>query len=211
VHSFREHQHFAFDPRVGFRQAIPQTDGRLPVKISSYLRVIAVAPIYTFRGLQVVIPLHLYFRNVLYDVHQLIDRNQLIASEIERLVNFTLEDRLDAFKAIVYVHETAGLVTIPPDFDFVISGNLRFHQFPADGCRSLLTSARPSPVRAVNIVETSDSALDTEVFFEVSAHAFAEQFFPAIAIFGRCGIGVFLLQRDDIRVSLLLAVVNACR
>ena len=54
-----------------------------------------------------------------------------------------------------------------------------------------------------------DAALQAEVLFEVAAHALAEELFPAVAVFGKCGIGVLFLERDDVWVGLLVAVVDA--
>src|SRR6185437_1244503 len=64
-------------------------------------------------------------------------------------------------------------------------------------------------MRTINVMKPSDAALDTEVFFEVTAHALAEELFPTVTVLWQGRIRVFFLQRDDIRISLLLGIVNA--
>ena len=54
-------------------------------------------------------------------------------------------------------------------------------------------------------------ASQAKIFVEVATHPFAKEFFPSVAIFGKSGVGVLLFERNEIRIFLLLRVIDTCR
>src|SRR5439155_26938092 len=91
----------------------------------------------------------------LHNVHELIDRDELAASQIEWIDVITLHNHLRALHAIVYPHKTARLFSIAPDFDFVAARKLCRNHFAADGRGRFFASAIVGSIRSVNIVIAS--------------------------------------------------------
>src|SRR5215471_17556647 len=105
-----------------------------------------------------------------------------------------MHNHVDALHAVVDVHEAAGAGAVAPDFDLVIAAELGFDHFAADSGRGLLAASIPGTVGAVDVMEPRDASLQAEVLAEMSAHAFAEEFFPTVAIFRHSWIGVFFFE-----------------
>src|SRR5438876_2606947 len=124
-------RHLVVNPPVGLLQAVPQPSLRLPVQIPLDQRVVAVAPVHSFGRFQVISPFQLHARDLLDNVHQPVDRHQFITSEIDWLQYVAGQDRFCPFQAIVDIHETARLMSIPPDLNLVPTGKLRLNDFSA--------------------------------------------------------------------------------
>ena len=57
--------------------------------------------------------------DALDDIDELIDGDQLVATEIDRLAEITVHNSLSAFEAIVDVHEAPRLIPVAPNFNLV--------------------------------------------------------------------------------------------
>ena len=79
----------------------------------------------------------------------------------------------------------------------------------ANGGGSFLAAAVPGAMRAIDIVVAGHAGLEAEVLPEVAAHAFAEEFFPAIAILRHRGIGVGFLEGGYVGIALFVRIVDA--
>src|SRR5690606_7699196 len=143
------------------------------------------------------------------DVDQLIDRHQLIAAEIERLLDQAVHNELSALDAVVNEHEAAGLLPVPPDLDLVPARKLGLDHLAADGGRRLFAATIEGAVWAINVVEARNSRRQAEILAKVPAHALAEQFLPAIAVFGHGRVGVPFLEWNNIGGRLLVSGVHA--
>src|ERR1043166_6138807 len=197
------------DPTVGLVQSIAEPDAGGPTKIFLDKRVVAVATVHALGGLEIVMALELDPGDLLPDVHQLIDRNQFVAAEVDWFENLAPKDLLSAVQTVVDVHEAACLMTVAPDLDLVFARDLGLDDFSADGGRRLFASAHPGAIRAIDVVEASGAGLEPEVFSERAAHAFAEEFLPAVTVFRLRGISIGFLQSGDVRVALLVGIINA--
>src|SRR6266487_3050468 len=197
------------NPTVGFFQAVPQPDAWRPAQTLFDERVVAVATVHALGRFQVIIALQLHAGDPLDEIHQLIDGDQFVAAQVERFDNLALEDGLRSFQAVVDVHEAAGLMTITPDLDLMFAGELRLDDFAANGRGRLFASAHPGAIRAIDVMEPGHAGFDAKVFPEMATHPFAEQFLPAVAVFGHRGIRVGFLEGGDVRVALLVGIIDA--
>ena len=196
------------DPTIGRRDALLQRNRRLPAEVGLDLGVVTVAARHAARRVELVVPLQLDARDLLGDVHQLVDGHQFARSQIDRLVDLRIDDLADAFDAVVDVHERTRLRAVAPDLDRVVARCLGSDHLAADGGGSLLAAAPPRAVRPVDVVKPRNSRLDAEVLAEMTAHPLAEQLFPAVAIFRQPGIGVCLRQGRHMGIDLLVGVVD---
>lgn len=202
--------HFVVNPAVGHFEPVAQLGARFPAEDLLDEGIVAVAPIDAFRGAQVVVALQLNARDIFNDIHELIDGHAFSRSEVDGIMpRFTVRDHVDAFEAIGDVHEGAGLIAVAPNFNFVFSGEFRRNDFAADGGRCLFSTTVPSAEGSVNIVESSDAGRNVKIFAEMTAHTFAEEFFPAIAIFGHRRIRVFFAKEGfDFLFALFVRIVH---
>src|SRR5271166_1402059 len=107
--------HLIVDPTVGFFHSVPQLRGRLPMKYAPNHTVIAISPVHSPGCRQIIGALKLYACDLLNDVDQLINRDQLVATQVYRVNKIAVEDHLGPFNAVVDVHEAACLVSVTPD------------------------------------------------------------------------------------------------
>src|SRR5712692_4912390 len=201
--------HLVVNPAVGFLQAVAQTDAGFPAQILLNERVVAVTAVHALGRVQVVGPLQLDTGDRLHDVHQPVDGDQFVAAQIDRLEDFAVQYGLRAFQTIIDVHETAGLLTIAPNLDLMLSRQFGVDHLPADRRRGLFAPARPGPVWSIDIVVAGDAGGDSEILAEMTAHPFAEQFLPAVTVLGHGGISVAFLQGDHFGRELFIGSINA--
>ena len=142
------------DPAIGLLHAVAKRDARRPAETLHDQRVVAVAAVDALRGGQVVSALQFDAGNVFDDVHQLVDRDRLVAAEIERLDDVAGHDHLGALEAVVDVHEAARLLAGAPDLDLVTARQLGLDDLAADRRRRFLAATGPRAVRPVDIVVT---------------------------------------------------------
>ena len=75
----------------------------------------------------------------------------------------------------------------------------------------LLAATVIGAFRPVDVVVAGDAGRHAVILAVVAGHAFAEQLLPAVAVFRQGRIGVGFLQRRDVGLGLLVAVVDAGR
>ena len=201
--------HLVEDPSVGFFQSGAKGDGGFPAEFLFYQGVVAAAAADSFGGVELVGALEFNTGDVFDQVDELVDGNHFGAAEVDRLDDPAFHDGLGAVEAVVDVLEAAGLKAVAPDLDLFGAAELGGDDFAADGGRGLLASAIEGAVRPVDVVVAGDAGLEAEVFHEVAAHALGEQFFPAIAVLGVSGVGVFLFQTGVVGFFLFVAGVDA--
>src|SRR5437763_6043777 len=161
-------EHLIFYPGVSQGEAFAQTDGRRPVEFFLNQGVVAVAAVDAFGGAEIVVALQLDAGDLFDDVDGLVDGDELVGAEVERLVDVALGDLPSAEGAVVDVHEGAGLLAVAPDLDLIGSGVLGLEDLAADGGGGLFAASRPGAKGAVDVVVAGDAALDAVVLFEVA-------------------------------------------
>src|SRR5712692_337388 len=169
--------------------------------------IIAVPAIHTLGRAEIVIALQLDSGNFLRDIDQLIYRYGLTRSEIDRLQNLGIHDQMDAFQAVINEHEATGLIAWAPDIDFVLTENLCFDYFPADGRGSFLPPSVPCTPRPVDVMKPCNARVETIILPEVPTHPLRKELFPSIAIFREGGVGVHFFERGSFECLLLVSVV----
>ena len=111
--------------------------------------------------------------------------------------------------AVIDIHEAAGLLAVAPDVDFVFAAKFGLDDFSADGGGGFFAASVPCAVGAVDVVVAGVAGVEAEVFAEVAAHALAEEFFPAVAVFWHGGVGVGFFEAGVGGVGLFFAVIDA--
>src|SRR5208337_4983191 len=72
-----------FDPGVGLRQSLAEGNARLPVQDSLNHGVVTVAAPDPLGSSQIIFALELYAANFFRNVDELVDRNELVGTEID--------------------------------------------------------------------------------------------------------------------------------
>src|SRR4051794_36984321 len=94
-------------------------------------------------------------------VDQLVDRDQPISAQVERLRVVAAHQSMQPLDAVVDVAVRAGLPPVAPDLDLVsVAGQC---DLAADRRRRLLATAVVRAQLAIDVVEADDSRLETEV------------------------------------------------
>jgi hypothetical protein len=201
--------HLVVDPPVGLLHADPQLGVRLPAEHALDQCVVGVAAIDPLRRVQLVGPLQLDPGDLLHDVHQLVDGHQLAAPDVDRLHVVAVGQHLGALQAVVDVHERTGLLAVAPDLDLVLPAQLRRDDLPAGRRRGLFPAAVVGAVRTVHVVVPGHPGLHAVVLAEMTAHPLAEELLPTVAVLRKRRIRIGLLEGGDVRILLLVAVVDA--
>jgi len=115
--------HLIVDPRIRFFEPGPQGNRRLPAEKFFDQGVVTAPPANTFGRIQFVFSFERDSGNGLDHVNELVDRDHFRAAEIDGIEDLALHDGLRAMHAVVNVLKTAGLESIPPDFDFLAPPN----------------------------------------------------------------------------------------
>src|SRR6266851_3081745 len=167
-----------FDPRIGLLETGTQSHGRLPTEDLSETAIVAVPSAYSLRPRQVVTLAQVFARNFAYQIYEVVDRNQLVCTEIESIVVIGGHDAHQAFYAIIHVHERARLLTVAPDLNVIAV--FRERHFPANGRRSFLFAPVVGSQASIDIVETHDARFELIVMPVITAHLLCVEFFPAV-------------------------------
>ena len=149
--------------------------------------IVTVPPVNSLGRTEIVVSFELNSRDLFHNVHQLIDRNQLVTAKIKRILDITIQNHLSSLQAVINIHEAASLIARAPDFDLLSPRQFRFDHFAADGRRRLFAASRPGAMWSVNIMVACNSCLEAEVLPEVPAHALTEKLFPSVSILGMAG------------------------
>src|ERR1700742_2743577 len=183
-------EHLLFNPGVGFFHAFAKLDGGLPVELFENFSVVAVAAVDAFGRAEIVGALEPDAGDLFNDVHELVDGDEFAGAEVEGLADVAFGDPPGAVGTIVDIHEGARLFAVAPDLDLIGTGVFGLDDFAADGGGSFFAAAGPGTEGTIDVVVAGYAALEPVVFFEVAAHPFGEEFFPAIAVFGKRRIGI---------------------
>ena len=105
------------DPRVGLLQAGAELDVWLPAECFLDERVVGVAAVYAFGGVEFVAALELDACDAFHRVHELVDAHFFRAADVDGLDEIRAREHLRAVEAVVDIHEGTRLVAIAPDFD----------------------------------------------------------------------------------------------
>src|SRR5688572_29861233 len=157
------------DPGVRALHAVAQARAGLPVEVAADERVVAIAAVDAPGGVELVATLKPNAGDLFDHVDQAVDRHQLVGSEVDGLLDRAVQDAVDAMKAIVDIHEAAGLLAVAPDLNFVIAGELGLDHLAADGGRRLLAATLPRAVRTVDVMETGHPRHQTKILAEMAA------------------------------------------
>src|SRR5262249_56717108 len=85
----------------------------------------------------------------------------------------------------------------------------RLDHLPADRRWRLSPTSTPGAVRAIDVVEARDGALQTAFCPILLAKHFRHELFPAVTTLGHCRIGIRFFQRADPGILLELRVIGA--
>ena len=154
--------HLLLDPAVGLADAFLERDPRLLTEHSAQPRVVGVASAHALRAGDV--PLAQRDAGDLADdVGELVDRDQPILSEIQRLAVVGRHQPLDPFEAVADIAERSRLLAVAPDIDLALAGELRRRHLVAHRGRRLLAPPVPRPERPVDVVEADDARAASSV------------------------------------------------
>src|SRR5690606_37932407 len=135
-------RYLLLDPAVGASDPFLQADLWLPAEHLAQAGIVRVAPAHAL-GTRDVNLLDGDAGRIRDHVGQLVDGDQAVLAEVERLVVVRAHEAVDALHAVVDVAERPRLLTIPPDLHLRIPGELGDGDLAAHGSRSLFTTAVP--------------------------------------------------------------------
>src|SRR5439155_18811583 len=186
------------NPGVGLLHAVAQGRAGRPPQEPLDPRVVAVATVDPLGRAEVVFPPEPGAPDLLDKVVKAVDRYQLVAAQVQRLVDITVHDQVDTLDAVVDPHETPGLSAVPPDLDLGPAGQLRLDDFPTGRGGGLFTPTLPRSEGTTDVVEPRHTCLQAEILPEMRAHPLGEKLLPAVTILGHGRVGVRFLQWDDL-------------
>src|SRR6202000_518845 len=105
------------DPVVGWNDSFPQHDPRLPLQHRAQPRIVTVPAADALRLGKVVRQRDLLPGCSDHDFGKLVDSDQFVGAEIERLFVLRPHDAMDALDAVVDIHERTGLLAVAPYVD----------------------------------------------------------------------------------------------
>src|SRR5688572_20522702 len=109
--------HHVLDPTVGSSETFLERDLRLPGEHLTQAGVVAVAAADALRRRQIVPSPDLFPGDAGHHIHQLIDADQAVLAEIQRLPKVRLHQAIDALDAIVDIAVGASLLAVTPHLD----------------------------------------------------------------------------------------------
>src|SRR5689334_2517589 len=202
-------RHAGFDPLVGTPQSLFQRDLRFPAQHLTQPGVIAVAPPYALGSGEVVPLADPLARHAGHHVHQLVDRDQSILAEVERLAMVRAHEAPDALDAVIDVAVGPRLLPVAPDLDLVAIRRQR--HLPADRGRGFLSSTFVGAQRPEDVVKPDHTSVEAMVFQVVPALPLREQLLPAVPVFRIGRVGILFAKRCDVHGVLPIAGIHAGR
>src|SRR5205823_4939879 len=116
------HRHLLVNPAVGLLHAVPQADGRRPAELLINKCIVAAAAANAFGRVHLVAPLDPDPSDVLHHVDQLINRDQLVAADVDWLADVAGHQRARAVHTIVDIGEAPRLLAVPPHLNLWAAG-----------------------------------------------------------------------------------------
>jgi hypothetical protein len=117
-----------------------------------------------------------------HQIHQLIDTDQFVRSQVERLRIIGAHNPVDSFNAVVDVHERTALFSISPDLYFISVGSQG--DLATDSRWSLLLASFLSAQGSVVIVEAERSSVEAVVFTVILAELFHKELLGTVSFLG---------------------------
>src|SRR5262249_31759820 len=145
-------------------------------------RIVAAATADAPRGVEIESTLQPDSGKPLDEVDQLVDRDDLVAADVDRFDDVAPHEGQRAGHAVVDVREGPRLLAVAPDLDLALPSHERDDHLAADRGRRLLPSAVIGPVRAVDVVIARDAGRQAVVLGEMAAHPLAEELLPAVSV-----------------------------
>src|SRR5438094_7383577 len=106
--------HLGVNPAIGLFHSCAQGDRWRPAEALLDERVVAVAAADALGRVQLVPALQAYAGDFLDDIDELVDGDQLVASEVQRLRHVARHDAPCTGEAVIDVHEAASLPAVAP-------------------------------------------------------------------------------------------------
>src|SRR5258706_8017648 len=195
------------DPVVGRNNSLAQCHLRLPLQHRAQPRIVTVATAHSLRLGEIVHERDLLLRYPDHDFGKLVNADQFIRAEVERLSMIRSHDAMNALDAVVDIHERAGLLAIAPYFDLAwIWGEC---DLAAHRRRRLFTAAVIGAQRAIYVVEAHDARGEAVVFHIILAEFLRVELLEAITFFRLRRKRVLLAQRRDIWGGLQAVRIDA--
>src|SRR5882757_1343989 len=195
------------DPEVGRRNSLAQCHLRLPLQHRAQPRIVTIPAAHALRLGEIVHERDLLLRYPDHYFGKLINSDQLIRAEVERLSIIRSHDAMNALDAIIDIHERAGLLAIPPYLD--LAGVWSACDLAAHRRRRLFTAAVIGAQRAIYVVEAHNARGETVVFHIILAEFLRVELLEAITFFRLRGKRVLLAQRRYIRGGLQALRIDA--
>ena len=117
-----------------------------------------------------------------------------------------MHDPVDAFYAIIDVHEGTGLLPISPDLDLT---TIRCQSHLSTDSRwSLLPAPLVRTQGSIDVMEADYPRFKAIIFVEEAAQLFHKELLGTISLFWICGISVVFLQVSNLRTFLKVLWVD---
>src|SRR6201992_1958955 len=181
------------NPVVGWSDSFAQHDPRLPLQHRAQPRIVTVATAYALRFGEVVRQRDLLPGCFDYDFGELVDTDQFVGAEIERLFVIGPHDAMNALDAVIDIHERTGLLAVAPYLD--LAGIRSVCDFAAHPRRRLFTATVIGAERTIDVVETNHAGREAIIFHEILAEFLRIELLEAIAFLRLCRECVLLAQR----------------
>src|SRR5690606_10688008 len=97
---------------------------------------------------------------------------------------------LCSLQAVVNIHEASRLLAITPNFNLMTATHLCLNHLPAHGGRGFFPSTIVSPVGPIHVVVAGNPRYNAKILPEMTAHPFAKELFPPVAVLRHTGISV---------------------
>jgi len=107
----------------------------------------------------------------------LVDADEFVAPEVQRLDHLAVHEHLHALQAVVNVHETARLMAVAPNLNLMFAGELGHDHLPAHRAGAFSRPPSHVPWRAIDVVKPRQARPHAEVLAVMPAHALANKFF----------------------------------
>src|SRR3989441_5385169 len=166
--------HLRLDPLVGAGDALLERHLRLPSEHLAEPVVVGIASANALRPGHVA-PGHRYAGHFRHHVRELVDADETVLPEVDRIAIGGLHQAFEARDAVVDVAERPRLLAVSPDLDLVHARQLRDGHLAAHRGRRLLAPAAPRPERAEDVVEPYDAGVETVVISVVEAETLGHQ------------------------------------
>ena len=119
-------------------------------------------------------------RNPADEFNKLVDRHQLLRSQIDWLRVVGFHDTGQSIDAVPDITEASRLFAVPPDLDR--RALLRFRDFSADCGGRLLPAPFVGSQRSVDVVKANHMDAESVVFTVVGRELLREELLPAISL-----------------------------